>query len=1489
MKRKGYIVLAASLLLIGTVLFVLNSSGFQRKVIYSFSNAFVERSHSSLVIGHASINLFRGIVLHDVVLSDSTGSVFLKADRLEAGIRILPLFRKKIEFHALRVIKASVHLFRHSPEEPLNIASFLQSFHSDDGKPSSMHFRLRSVVLKECNLTYDVLSEPEMESVFDSNHFSVNKLSSLIRLSITPDNTSTFEVVKLTIDDLCGMAIGKMAFKGSIDDHMADIKDFLIKTDASQVEIPSLRMSYSSYKAFTNLADSVFFSPLLIKGKITPSEWSAFYPKLTDLPVSIDFSISMEGKINDLLIKRIRLSMVNMALFDGRFSLKQLSDFPDFSVDGKVSLLKIFPQGFDYFSGLITREKTQLTPLHALGAVSYMGNVSTRNKQVEVKGDFTTAAGNLGMNLIVSRTKEKPLQFKGKIETSSFDLSRLSNKQTYLGQIALNVSVEGSRQPNSTVSGNVEGLISKLNLAGYEYQNLTLSGSFNDKSFEGKAKLDDENAKLDFQGLFDVSGEHAVFKFDLLADHVDLYGLNILEGEQLSDLSFRMQSDFTGKSADDIQGILTIKDIAFYNNGQWLKVDEIRTKAIQRDSCTVYTVESDLFNGSLSGQFEFSQLAQAFRQLLYQYIPSAFTSPSFKDPSLISNFDIHATLEPSQALTKVLNLPFNYQETIHLDGFFRHQLGKFRLKAVIPEVYYGKSHLRLVNVLFENPLNEAKFIAHAQAGVEGEYVDIDMDVRTLNDQSVFKFFWSNSGTKTHTGTVSGNILFGRNLMGKSLIDIGISPSDLVVNDTIWRIHPTTINLDDKRLFIDKLQLTHGDEFIRIDGYASELLTDTLSVTFNSFRLDDLIRLLPKSELLFGGNITGSAKFPHLLKNGSMDASLEVDQFSINEVVLGDLQATTFWDKHKKTLNLNGSVYTIPEPNKPVRQLARATGSFFPLSDSLLLDIDADKVPLDFLDPYLGLILQDMKGLGSGHVRLVGPVKELGIYTRVYVEDASFRIEMLNTRYSFSDSLFLTPRTIVFDNIKATDKEGHIGYASGLIRHNKFKNMQTQIDVRVNNMLAMDIPASPNALFYGTAYATGTLKISGTEDNTVMDINMRTDERTKVSISLMEKSELEDYNYIQFVNFGSRRYKEEITGKTSKKEKQTESILKKAENFTINLQIEATPNAELTLITDPNTGDEIKARGSGAIRAVINEVADINLFGRYTIENGSYRFIYEDILRRDFSIVRNSSINFSGDPFKAELDIAANYTVDAQLSDLIPTSELASLNLTKNSIPVNCVLKLAGELQRPDISLDLAYPSADEELVRRIKNVINTDEAINQQIVYLLLFGRFSTPSTNVTAGQSNVSSVLNTAISTLSSQVNSILNNAIGYSNLSFDIDYQNAAYESGTPGEIKVGMSGQWLDDRLTFQGNVGSREDLTEVGTSQFIGEFDLNLRMKNTEKWSWKLFNRANDNQYFKSALNTQGFGVVYNEEYNNLAELFRQMVESLKKPFAKKTAE
>ncbi|MDP4276785.1 MAG: translocation/assembly module TamB domain-containing protein [Bacteroidota bacterium] len=1486
MKRTGYIILTTFLILIGVPLILLNTPSFQQKIIHAVSQSFAEKSGTIIEVKSAGVNPFRGIVLHGVTMRDSTGVPFLKAERMEAGIRILPLFRRRIDLSAIRCIRADVILYKKTPEDALNVLPFIHSFSSKKKAVLPWHYNFRTILFKNCRIFYDVLSEPRKSATFDSNHLRIINLSSLIRLKVAPKSRFEFKLVKFSADECCGITVKNFSLKGKVDSKNLTIEHIRLLAGNSELEISSIDASYSSFKAFKHLSNAVSFAPMVIKTTFIPSDFSVYHAPLSKLTTPVILSLSLEGKINDLNVNSIRLSMENLALFDGKFNLNQLTDLSNLSVNGKVNLLKIYPAGFEYLSGIITKKQTKLPALRALGTISYMGNVSTTNHRIEVKGDFKTEAGTLETNLAVLLAKKEWFQFEGKMQSTAFQLNRLSNAPTPFGKIAFNLAVKGMQKKGTQMAGTVDGLISELYYHGYTYKNLSINGSYSHHIVDGKLLLNDENAKLDLNGQLDLSKNAPACQLSLLAKNINLQALRLVNNSTISDLSFDMNAAVKGHTIDDMTGILTVNDLAVYNNKQWFHLDKLVAEALQEDTARILDIRSDLLNGNVSGKFYFNELNETLHNLLTDYIPSAFTVPSLKKPRLTSHLDFHFSLAPSTALTDILELPFSYNKTIHLDGYFRNSTGKFRVKAVVPDLTYGKLDFHAINFLFENPLQEAKFIGHAQVMTESQDLDMDMDVRTFSDQSAVKFFWSNSGTETHTGTINGNVLLSRDKMGKPVFDISLLPSEIVVSDTIWHAYPTRLKLENKRFFIDQFELSHNDEFIKLNGYISKNLNDTLAVSFNSFRLDDLISLLPKGDITFGGSITGTALCPHLLNKATLNAALDVKGFSINKQILGNLNVTSYWNDEAKALELYGHVLSSESTDSSARHVALATGSYFPFRDSLYLNIDSKQLPLNFLDVYLDAVLKDLQGYATGNIKIMGPIKKIGIYTKVFIKNASFSIGMLNTRYSFSDSLNLTPHLISFRNVQIKDKEGNTAIANGLIKHNYFKNMQTNIKISAKNLLAMDIPQSSEANFYGKAYGSGTVTISGSQDNMIVDVNMHSEDHTKVAISLLKASDVEDYNFIQFIN--PRTFRADTTTNVQTKKQISEKANTQSGNLTVNLQLEVTPSAELTLITDPNTGDEIKARGSGAIRSVFKggTGSDIQLFGRYTIDNGSYKFVYENILRRDFKIIQGGTINFAGDPFAAELDIKANYTVDALLTDLIPAAELASLHLNRNRIPVNCVLGLNGELQQPGITLDLNYPSADEELTRRINNVINTDEQKNQQLVYLLLFGRFNSPSNIYTASQSNVSTVLNTAISTLSSQVNRVLNNAFGYSNMSFDIDYKNSAYESGTPGEFKVGMSGQWLDDRLTFQGNLGSREDLTQTGTSQFIGEFDLSVRMKNSQKWSWKLFNRANDNMYFKSALNTQGFGVVYKEEYNTYSELFKQMIESLKQPFIRK---
>ena len=1222
------------------------------------------------------------------------------------------------------------------------------------------------------------------------------------------------------------------------------------------------------------MLDSVQFKPVIVHAFVVPTEFGFLAESLKKFDKPLKLDVCLEGKFSKLICKDLNLDMSNMLTINGIFIAKDILDKKLIHLNGDIRNLNISPAGIAFLTSMPSGSKTDLSILKKLGTLSYQGQFEASANNAVLTGLFRTNVGDLQTDLKIDKMGQRIL-YEGRLNSTSIRLGELLPQSALVGETGFDFKMKGSYDEKAGMDGIVNGLASHIFYRGYDFKNLVVNGHFNRNGFEGNAALGDANGKLNFSGLVNLTKAMPIYRFDLFADGFNPFAFGLLGYQSDASFSFHMHSDMSGHNLDDLTGDVTLDSLHLNSNKQRfflrkMKLDVARTVGNQR-----ITVTSPILNAELWGNFELSGLSDGFKGLLNRFLPSLVSS-NFTMPKG-SNYEFHASLAPCPELLTILKMPFNLIEKVEVQGSYNESTGKFRFRGDAPNLTYGKTLVQEAGFLLENPQKEAKFLAFAQFGPEETPFKMNLDARGLNDFASFKFNLSNVGNQTYSGNIQGDVRFSRATDGSLNMDGNLKKSSIIVNDSLWLINPTNLRWENKSLYVSDFQLTHADQFIKLQGVASDRANDTLFISLNSFSLDNVFDLLPKNNggtVLLGGLVSGEAKCSRLLGTSSLDADLKIKSFTLNKVFLGDLTANSKWDPNRKALVLDAIVRRDSSATEAGRLVAQGKGYYFPTKDSMYLALDGNRLPISFLEPYLGTILNKMDGMATGNVVIQGPMKHLELYTKAFIENGSFGIEMLNTRYTFSDTIWLTPKLVYFRNVKIRDKEGNSAIANGIIHHNNFKDSQTSIEIAGSNILAMDIPPNPNAYFYGKAYGTGTVSVNGPQNDIVIDVNLKSEDRTNVTISFLDDTEVTEAGFIQFVQ--KKKVNDNEEEDLFKKKRLTAPVINTPSNVTVNLFLEATPNADLTLVTDPTTGDDIKAKGSGALRCVIDKSDDISLYGRYNILSGKYKFIYQNILRRDFNIQDGGSITFAGNPFEAQVDITANYTVNAQLTDLLEPGQLNSLNLNRSNIPVNCVLKLDGELQRPGINLDLAYPSADDELKRVINNVINTDDMKNQQLVFLMLFGRFSTPTTSTAQSSTtnNMSAVWNTGISTLSSQVNKMVNGVLGNNNINVNFNYKNSVYDATAPGEWGVMMSGSFFNNRLTVNSNVGSRENLaSSTGGNQFIGEFEGNLKFKNSEKWSWKFFNRANDNKYFKSALNTQGVGILYKEDFNTLGDIVR----------------
>jgi hypothetical protein len=400
----------------------------------------------------------------------------------------------------------------------------------------------------------------------------------------------------------------------------------------------------------------------------------------------------------------------------------------------------------------------------------------------------------------------------------------------------------------------------------------------------------------------------------------------------------------------------------------------------------------------------------------------------------------------------------------------------------------------------------------------------------------------------------------------------------------------------------------------------------------------------------------------------------------------------------------------------------------------------------------------------------------------------------------------------------------------------------------------------NSQFYGTAFASGLVLIKGPPSNIIMDINAKTEKDTRLFIPLSNPEEITEYNFVNMItpyqenaeNNSDNKYKVDLRG------------------IQLNFDLEVTPDAEVQMIFDPTVGDILKGKGSGDLKMQINTLGKFNMYGNYTVEEGEYLFTLLNVINRKFTIEYGGTVVWNGDPLDAVINLKAIYRTKASLSELLPQSSDQSASKTT----VDCLILMTGKLMSPNIQYDIYLPNAEESTREKVKNAINTSDELNKQFSSLLVLNSFMPNESGKALGFGSSSPYGNAA----GVNASEFLSNQLSHwlSQISSDVDF-NFNYRTDRKlksDEVEVAMSTQLLNDRLTIYGNLGVPTNAAAQTSSKFVGDVDIDYKITKSGKLRIKAFNHSNEGQISLLSPYTQGFGLVYKEEFNTFGELWKR---------------
>src|SRR6056297_1812353 len=286
--------------------------------------------------------------------------------------------------------------------------------------------------------------------------------------------------------------------------------------------------------------------------------------------------------------------------------------------------------------------------------------------------------------------------------------------------------------------------------------------------------------------------------------------------------------------------------------------------------------------------------------------------------------------------------------------------------------------------------------------------------------------------------------------------------------------------------------------------------------------------------------------------------------------------------------------------------------------------------------------------------------------------------------------------------------------------------------------------------------------------------------------------------------------------------------------------------------------------------VVDENGKFSMYGGVDLQDGEYLFTLQNVINKRFRVKPGGTIIWSGEPSEANIDLQAIYGLKAAPYNLSPNADES----LKKRIPVNCLLTLRGDLSNPSIQPSISLPTAEPETKNLLENNVSTEEALMRQFISLLVMNNFYS-STGFGAGIASSMGSAGVAGVTASELLSNQLSNWLSQISNDFDIGVNYRPGDAISSDEVEVALSTQLLNDRIIFSGNLDVlSEEVTTPGgeASNIVGDFNLEFRV--TEKVSLKAFNRVNDDRVVRPSLYTQGVGLIYRSEFNNIGDLFNK---------------
>jgi hypothetical protein len=1395
---------------------------------------------TNINIGKVGLQFNGDIELKEIYVEDYKKDTLISINELNTSILSFKnLYNGKLVFGDIDIMGLIFNIKTYKGARDTNLDIFVAKFDSDNPRKGKSGFLMSSSDVSIYDSTFKLSDEnKENSNGLHFNDLNINATNFLINASDVSARINTLAFV-----DSRGTAIKNLMtnFSYTLTDMTFD--DLEIQTENSILK-GNVKFEYdrADLQFFT---DSVNVAANFKESDIALNELNTFYDEF-GVNQKAKLSVNLTGKLNDLKATNLRLNTSRNTRVYGDINFKNLFNSQDdnFFMDGKFSNLS---SNYRDLKALLPNVLGAAIPssFEKLGNFRIVGNSQITSTTILADVEINTELGFIDSNIEMTKINDiDNASYKGNIIFDEFNIGTFLNDPK-LNVTSLNLDIDGKGFAWNNIDTEIVGNIFLIEYNDYVYKGIDVSGNLKRNIFNGKLVSNDENLKLNFDGLANFS--EAIYSFDFVADveYANLKALNFVKKDSLSIFKGLVNMKMKGISLNDAVGDISFKNTYYKNETDDYVFTDFALTSTFIDNVRFIDVNSpDIIEGQLSGNFLFEDIQKLFENSLgsiyANYIPHKVENNQFID----FNFNIY------NKIVEVFYPNIELGKNSYVRGRVETDETEFKLTFKSPKIK-----------LFDYFADEIEIQVDNKNPLFNTYVEIDSIYTKYYDVSKFNLinvtlndtlFMRSEFKGGKSNTDAFNLSFYHTINANNESVIGFKRSDITVKDNTWNINQKRdaynkieFNKAFTNFKIDRFALNHNNEEIKLSGVIKDSTYKDIRLNFRDV---DLVKITPPIDsLALAGKVNGNLDI--FQQNGSYlpNSTISIDDFRVNNFLLGSFDANITGNKSLTNYNVDARI------KNDITESFSAKGNIDIDKNISTIDVDLnfDDFNLFPLNPFGEDVITNIRGLVSGQAKIIGNLKRPDIIGELTLNDTGLTIPYLNVDYDITDnaSVTLQDQSFIFNNVELTDTAFNSkGRLNGSLSHVNLSDWSLGLDINTPRLLILNTKETEDVLYYGTGFIGGTASIFGPTDQLVISVVGETKGGTVFKIPLNDAESFGDNTFIHFLS-------------PEEKQARLEGAVVELEDIKgleLDFDLDVTEDAEIELVLDKNSGSTIRGRGIGGLLVEINTNGKFNIYGDFSVFEGVYNFYYGGLVQKEFIVEPGGTLAWEGNPLSAIINIKAIYETNANPSPLLD-------NPINRSIPVNVEINLTGQLEKPEPDFNFEFPNVNSTIRAELQYKLESKDDRDNQALYLLATGAF----------KSNFNDI------NITGTINERLNGLIGELFASGDDQFQlGVNYEIGqdrpdykTDDRVDVTLQTK-LSDRVLINGKLGV--PIGGVNETVIAGDVEIDFLLNEEGTLTAKIFNRENSIRNFGEEIGyTQGAGLSYTVEFDTFKELLQKI--------------